>query len=62
MLEDTQTEWSQLIWANNNGIVSDVEVRQWLKPDETIEESEKAIAEIKEQNPSIEDMLGTNKE
>ena len=62
LLEDTQTEWSQLIWANNNGIVSDVEVRQWLKPDETIEESEKAIAEIKEQNPSIEDMLGTNKE
>ena len=62
LLEDTQTEWSQLIWANNNNIVSDVEVRQWLKPDETIEESEKAIEEIKEQNPSIEDMLGTNNE
>ena len=62
LLEDTQTEWSQLIWANNNGIVSDVEVRQWLYPDETTEESEKAIEEIKEQNPSIEDMLGTNNE
>ena len=62
LIEDTQTEWSQLIWANNNGIVSDVEVRQWLKPDETIEESQKAIDEIKEQNPSIDDMLGTKNE
>ena len=59
LVEDPQTEWSQLIWANNNGIVSDVEVRQWLRPDETLEESEKAIAEIKEQNPSIDDLLGT---
>ena len=59
LLEDTQSEWSQLIWANNNGIISDIEIRQWLKPDETLEESQKAIAEIKEQTPSIEDMLGT---
>ena len=59
LLEDTQTEWSQLIWANNNGIISDVEVRQWLRPDETLEESEKAIAEIKEQEPNVDDLLGT---
>jgi hypothetical protein len=59
LLEDTQTEWSQLIWANNNGIISDVEVRQWLRPDETLEESEKAIAEIKEQEPDVDDLLGT---
>lgn len=62
LVEDSATEWSQLIWANNNGIVSDVEVRQWLKPNETIEESQKAIEEIKEQQPSIEDMLGTKNE
>ena len=59
LLEDTQTEWSQMIWANNNGIISDAEVRNWLKPDETMEESQKAVEEIKEQNPSIDDMLGT---
>lgn len=57
LLEDTQTEWTQLTWANKNGIVSDVEVRQWLKPDETIEESQKAIEEIKEEEPAIEDLL-----
>lgn len=62
LLEDTQNEWSQLIWANNNGIISDVEVRQWLKPDETLEESQKAIDEIKEQEPNVDDLLGTRNE
>lgn len=59
LLEDTQTEWSQLTWANNKGIVSKVELRQWLYPDETLEESQKAIEEIQEQEPSIDDLLGT---
>ena len=62
LLEDTQTEWNQMTWANNKGIISDVEVRQWLKPDETLEESQKAIDEIKEKNPSLDDILGTKNE
>ena len=62
LLEDTETEWNQLILANNKGIISDVEIRQWLKPDETLEESEKAIQEIKENNPSMDDLLGTRGE
>lgn len=59
LLEDTQAEWTQLSYANNKGIISDVELRQWLKPDETIEESQKAIDEIKSQEPSVDDILGT---
>ena len=59
LLEDTQTEWSQLTYAQNKGIVSKVELRQWLYPDETLEESEKAIKEIEESEPSIGDLLGT---
>ena len=62
LLEDTQTEWSQLIYAQNKGIISDVELRQWLKPDETLEESQKAIDEIKENNPSVEELLGVKEE
>ena len=58
LLEDTQTEWSQMTYAVNQGIVSKVELRQWLKPDETLEESEKAIKEIEESEPTYEDMLG----
>ncbi|MBO7527321.1 MAG: phage portal protein [Clostridia bacterium] len=59
LLEDTQTEWQQMTYANSKGIVSDVELRQWLNPKETLEESKKVIEEIKAQQPSIEDMLGT---
>ena len=59
LLEDTQQEWSQLTYAQNKGIISDVELRQWLKPKETLEESQKAIEEIKENNPSVDDLLGT---
>lgn len=62
LLEDTQAEWSQLIYAQNKGIVSKVEVRQWLKPDETLEESEQAIREIEENQPSVDDLLGTRGE
>lgn len=62
LLEDTQTEWSQLIYALNQGIVSKVEVRQWLKPDETLEESEQAILDIQESEPDVQELLGTKNE
>ena len=58
LLEDTQAEWNQLVLANNKGIISDVELRQWLKPDEDLKDSEKAIQEIKESQPSMDDLLG----
>ena len=62
LIEDPATEWSQLIYAQSQGIVSKVEVRQWLKPDETLKESEEAIQEIQEQEPSVKEILGTNNE
>lgn len=62
LLEDTATEWSQLIYALNQGIVSKIEVRQWLKPDETLEESEKAIQDIEETEPDVQDLLKNNEE
>jgi hypothetical protein len=62
LLEDTQAEWNQLTWANNKGIIDDVEIRQWLKPDEELEESQKAIEEIRKNQPSIDDLLGTKTE
>ena len=62
LLEDTDAEWTHLTYGQNKGLVKDVELRQWLFPNETLEESQKAIDEIKEQEPSYEDMLGNNKE
>ena len=57
LLEDTQTEWTQLVYGHNIGIVSKVELRQWLRPDEELEESEKVIKEIEEEEPSTEELL-----
>lgn len=59
LLEDSQEAFSQLITAQSKGIVSEIEVRQWLKPDETLEDSQKAIDEIRATNPTVEDMFGT---
>jgi len=62
LLEDTQAEWSQMTWAESKGIMSKAELRQWLMPDETIEESQKAIDEIAEKQPNVEDLLGIKNE
>jgi A118 family predicted phage portal protein len=62
LLEDTQTEWNQMIQAESKGIVSKVEIRQWLNPDETLEEAEEKIKEIEQSNPDIKQLLGTNNE
>ena len=62
LLEDSQEAFSQLITAQSKGIVSEVEVRQWLKPDETLEDSQKAIDEIKASEPTVEDLIGNEGE
>ena len=62
LLEDPQQEFSQMMQAESKGIVSKVEIRQWLNPDETLEEAEKQIKDIEKSNPNIKDLLGTNNE
>ena len=47
LLEDSQEAFNQLIVANGKGIVKAEEIRQFIYPDETIEESKKAVDEIK---------------
>ena len=59
LLEDSQETFSQMMVGLNNGIVSKVELRQWLNSNETLEESQDAIKDIQESQPSIQDLLGT---
>ena len=54
LLEDTQQEFNQLI----QGVIEKAELRQWLKPNETLEEAREKIAEIEANEPSIKDLLG----
>ena len=58
LLEDLDSEWEHLTYGENKGIVKKVELRQWIYPDETLEESQKIIDEIAEENPTIEQLLG----
>ena len=46
LLEDTDSEWNHLLIGKNQVIVKDVELRHWIYPDETLEESQKEIDEI----------------
>lgn len=62
LIEDTTAEWSQLTTGHNIGVVSKAEVRQWLKPDETLEEAEEKVKEIAENEASLNDLLGINDE
>ena len=62
LLEDSQEAFSQLITAQSKGIISEVEIRQWLKPDETLEDSQKAIEEIKASEPTVDDLIPNNAE
>lgn len=62
LLEDSQETFSQLITAQSKGIISEVEVRQWLKPDETLEDSQKAIEEIKASEPTVQQLVGNEAE
>ena len=59
LLEDSQEEFTQMITANSRGIVSNGEVRNWMRPDETLEESEKIVEEIKQQN--LEEQMNVEK-
>ena len=60
LLENTQESYNQLIVGKNNGVVSEVELRQFLFPSETLEESKQAIAEIKAEEPDITKLLADN--
>lgn len=62
LIEDSQESFNQIRMGVQDGVLKKVEERQWLKPDETLEESQKAIDEIEATNPTVDDMLGTRGE
>ena len=58
MIEDTSQTFNQLMQGRQEGVIKKVEVRQFLKPNETLEESLKAIEDIKAEEPTTKDLLG----
>lgn len=62
LLEDSQETFNQLMTGQSKGVISDAELRQFIKPDETIEQSKEAIEEIKANEPKVENLFGDNNE
>ena len=60
MLDDSSQEFSQLMQGEARGVIKKAELRQYLKPNETLEESQNIIDEIRKESPSTKDLLGTN--
>lgn len=58
LLEDPASTFSQYVQGVNKGVIKKAELRQFLKPSETIEEAQMAVDEIKEQSPTTKDLLG----
>ena len=61
IIEDKEAESNRALREVNAGLMSEVEYREKIFG-ETTEIAEKAIANIKEKDPIIQDMLGTNNE
>lgn len=59
LLEDPDAEFNHLIAGVNQNVISRAELRNWIKPDEDMEQSQKAVDEIKANNPTVDDLLGT---
>lgn len=57
-IEDDTATWNQLVQGKNQGVVSKVELRQFIRPDETLEEAQKVIEEIEASEPTTKDLLG----
>lgn len=58
LLEDSQETFNQLQNGVSKGVVKKSELRQYMYPNETVEEAESIINEIKKQNPTTKDLLG----
>lgn len=60
-IEDSTTQWSQLVQGHSKGAIKAAELRQFIKPNETLEEAQTVIDEIKEDEPDIDTLLNRKK-
>lgn len=58
LLEDSAETNRQLAEGLSRGVIRKAEYRQFLKPEETLEEAQAVIDEIKKQEPNLNDLIG----
>ena len=58
LLDDSQETFNHMIQGISQGVVDKAELRNWIYPNETMEQSEKKVEEIKKKNPTTDDLFG----
>lgn len=58
LLEDTTATYNQLVQGVSNGVIKKAELRQFIKPNETLDEAQAVVDEIKLESPNIKDLVG----
>lgn len=58
LIEDSQQTFNQLTIGVDKGVIKSEELRNWMKPTETMEQSIEAVQEIKANNPTVTDLVG----
>ncbi len=57
-IEDSSTQWNQLLQGESRGVIKKAELRQYIKPEETLEEAQSVIDEIEDDEPTVKDLMG----
>lgn len=58
LLEDPTASFNQLIQGVSNGVIKKAELRQFIKPNETLDEAQAVVDEIKQESPNVKDLVG----
>lgn len=60
LIENSEESFQQLKDGRSEGVISKAELRQFLRPDESLEEAQAAIDEIEAREPTLSQLLGGN--
>lgn len=58
LLEDTTATYNQLVQGVNKGVIKKAELRQFIRPNETLDEAQAVVDEIKLESPNVKDLVG----
>lgn len=62
LIEDNESAYNQIRQGYKDGVIKEEEYRNWIVPSETIEESKKAILEIEDREPKVDDLINIKNE
>lgn len=58
LIESSTETWQQMLQAKSSGAVETVELRQFIFPEETMEEAQEVIERIAQNEPSLSSLIG----